>query len=116
VSARVLCQRRGFAAVEVLIQVSHSWPSTGRGADCKSGAMSALDCGKAVAVGDSYDRCLSEVASATCAAWTANPLLMSASCRQVINSPTRDGCWQPSNGHIVSALRRTRIKTVNATR
>lgn len=53
-------------------------------ADCKTGVMSTLDCGKAVAVGESYDRCISELASATCVAFTANPPLLPASCRQVI--------------------------------
>jgi hypothetical protein len=53
-------------------------------ADCRTGVMSSLDCGRAVAVDASYDRCMSEVASATCAAWTANPPLLPASCHGVI--------------------------------
>jgi hypothetical protein len=46
--------------------------------------MSSLDCGRAVSVAASYDRCISEVNSATCAAWTSNPPLIPASCKMVI--------------------------------
>jgi len=52
--------------------------------ECRSGARSALDCGAAVDVSTSFDRCIRELAETTCTALFADPPAMPKSCDGVI--------------------------------
>lgn len=78
-----LCGR----AADCWSAIDPSLPRTELLADCQSSAKTAIDCGAAVGVSDSFDRCLRDLTTATCASVTADPPQLPQSCKGAILLP-----------------------------
>jgi len=59
-------------------------------ADCRAAATSALDCGAAVQVGESYPRCMDDLRATTCNVFSGTgEIRLPASCTGVIKFPRK---------------------------
>lgn len=74
-------------AADCWVALDPSFPRSELIAECTTAFKSGIDCGAAVGVSESFDRCLRDMATMTCTAVTADPPALPAACVGAILVP-----------------------------